>query len=476
LESNYISGHGAECLGCALQRREHQIRKNRIRMRDAELETAHEKVPSQNEAQNEKSSRRPPSSRAAMSPSALNNTATPPDSTLPCPFPLPIPSTPLSTPQQMSRQLGSVSASAPQTPSSSPPVVSPNAAGMSRLVPLQLLSVRLNALDFSAISHLDEAFDVAFGMDEDENENTATDPIASSSVVTSISSPSQPSPSILRRFFSIAPSLSSSLSSPCLVGLSHLDLSLNRIGDAGACVIARSLAHNQTLTCLNVSYCHISDVGGIALSRSLAFNSTLRTLNLSLNLLTTATTTALADPILIHPRLESLDLSNNMLTDASVWVMTDSLSQSSTLTHLAIAANMITQEGAEALARCILLSQSLRKVDVEANEMSMEGEEIVAKALKRKRRHGPIHVSSLVDSDSNAFSNESTPAHAPADDDSCLNTAPVTPEHRDPDSNDNTAVDRISHRHRIQSKIIELCKQEQEWRRRRRTSQIPHTQ
>lgn len=188
---------------------------------------------------------------------------------------------------------------------------------------------------------------------------------------------SQPQ-AILARYLTVAPETS---------GLVHLDLSLNSMGDEGAVVLARSLAHNLSLKTLNVNYCHISDRGGIAISRALAFNNTLTALHLSLNYLTTDSAVSFSDSLGINSSLAFLDLSLNLLDDASMWSMCDSLGINTTITHLDVHSNFITDEGAEGLARACYRNSTLRHVNVDQNPVSEEGVEVIQLALFQEDRY-----------------------------------------------------------------------------------------
>jgi len=232
---------------------------------------------------------------------------------------------------------------------------------------LQSLNLRFNRID------LTKPLTASFGASAAGGIKLPSSSSAAASLATALARPH----SILSRFLSV---------SPDLCGLTSLDLSLSAVGDAGASVLARSLAHNRTLSDLSLSYASIGDRGGVALARSLAFNSSLHTLNLSLNSLSTPCATALSDSLSVNSTLTALDLSLNLLVDSSCWALVDALALNDSLHTLLLTGNHIGVEGAHALAKATALNTSLRDVRVDNNAMDERGEAIVAAAILDEQR------------------------------------------------------------------------------------------
>ena len=67
------------------------------------------------------------------------------------------------------------------------------------------------------------------------------------------------------------------------IPLTHINCTLNNIGDAGAIVFAEALEKNKTLRELNLNYNKISDIGANALARALETNTTLTKLYINNN-------------------------------------------------------------------------------------------------------------------------------------------------------------------------------------------------
>jgi Ran GTPase-activating protein (RanGAP) involved in mRNA processing and transport len=94
-----------------------------------------------------------------------------------------------------------------------------------------------------------------------------------------------------------------------------LQLTNNKIGDAGSAGIAVALVQNQTLTTLGLGGNRIGDVGSLAVAVALRSNSTLTKLVLSHNNIGPAGVVALAETLKTNSSLTSLDLSGNGVND-----------------------------------------------------------------------------------------------------------------------------------------------------------------
>jgi Ran GTPase-activating protein (RanGAP) involved in mRNA processing and transport len=97
-------------------------------------------------------------------------------------------------------------------------------------------------------------------------------------------------------------------------GSSTATFTLRGINNADACVIARELEDNATVTTLYLGENDISDVGAQALADMLQKNTTLRKLYLQRNFITDVGAKALAESLENNTTLIHLNLMDNWLT------------------------------------------------------------------------------------------------------------------------------------------------------------------
>lgn len=95
-----------------------------------------------------------------------------------------------------------------------------------------------------------------------------------------------------------------------------LDLSWNRIGEAGAIEFAQAMHHNKSLLKLNIASNGINDKGGQRFADSLIYHETLEELNLAQNGISNGTCFVLAQAVKGHKSLRKIDLSLNPLGEA----------------------------------------------------------------------------------------------------------------------------------------------------------------
>ncbi|MBX9702595.1 MAG: leucine-rich repeat domain-containing protein [Silvanigrellaceae bacterium] len=114
--------------------------------------------------------------------------------------------------------------------------------------------------------------------------------------------------------------------------LTHLDLSINQIGDAGAQALAAAIANRTNLTHLDLYQNQIGDAGAQALADALANHTNLTRLDLSKNQIGDAGAQALADALANHTKLTHLNLNFNPIGDAGAQALADSLANHPNLT------------------------------------------------------------------------------------------------------------------------------------------------
>jgi hypothetical protein len=105
--------------------------------------------------------------------------------------------------------------------------------------------------------------------------------------------------------------------------LTALDMSLNRIGDAGAQALGEALRVNGSLTTLDLSYNRIGDAGARALGESLRVNGCLTALDLTSNRIGDAGAQAQGDALRVNGFLTTLDMSYNRIGAAGAQALGD---------------------------------------------------------------------------------------------------------------------------------------------------------
>ncbi|KAH7826635.1 putative flagellar associated protein [Monocercomonoides exilis] len=98
--------------------------------------------------------------------------------------------------------------------------------------------------------------------------------------------------------------------------LSVLNLENNKFGSDCGNLFGLILAHNKSLTVLNLKLNALKDEGILAMCRGLTENTTLTSLNISSNEITVASIATLLQALRNHPTLRSLDISCNDLHGA----------------------------------------------------------------------------------------------------------------------------------------------------------------
>ena len=118
-----------------------------------------------------------------------------------------------------------------------------------------------------------------------------------------------------------------------------------------------------------------------AFADCLLTNDTLTHLNISANRIQDAGARALADCLRTNNALTHLDISANRIPDAGARELADCLRTNKTLKHLDISDNYIQAAGARALADCLRANDALKHLDISDNRIQAEGAQAFADVL-----------------------------------------------------------------------------------------------
>ena len=164
--------------------------------------------------------------------------------------------------------------------------------------------------------------------------------------------------------------------------LTHLYLSCNNLGPAGAVSLATALETNTTLTNLNLSINNLGLAGAESLATALKTNTALTNLDLSGNSIGPAGAESLATALKTNTTLTNLDLSGNNLGPAGAESLATALKTNTTLTNLDLSGNNLGPAGAESLATALKTNTSLTNLNLSGNNIGPLGAESLAKVLK----------------------------------------------------------------------------------------------
>uniref|UniRef100_A0A668RMF9 Leucine rich repeat containing 74A n=1 Tax=Oreochromis aureus TaxID=47969 RepID=A0A668RMF9_OREAU len=147
---------------------------------------------------------------------------------------------------------------------------------------------------------------------------------------------------------------------------SKLDLSYNRICDAGGEDLGVMLAENIGIEVLNLSWNHLLIRGNAALIAGLKVNATLKQLQLSNSGFGRPVVQLLAEVLQKNDTLALLDLSINCVDDEAVRLLCQGLATNETLEVLKLSRNPITKIGAVTLLRTVKnnMKSALEEIDI----------------------------------------------------------------------------------------------------------------
>ncbi|CAH3167465.1 unnamed protein product [Pocillopora meandrina] len=166
------------------------------------------------------------------------------------------------------------------------------------------------------------------------------------------------------------------------LNLTKLNLSGNRISDAGATCIAEAIKVNKTLTNLYLCGKGISDAGATCIAEAMKVNKTLTILDLSWNRISDAGATCIAEAIKVNKTLTNLYLCRNGISDAGATCIAEAIKVNKTLTNLDLGRNGISAAGATCIAEAIKVNKRLTNLDLRNNDISDAGATCIAEAIK----------------------------------------------------------------------------------------------
>ncbi|XP_041060832.1 NACHT, LRR and PYD domains-containing protein 14-like [Carcharodon carcharias] len=163
--------------------------------------------------------------------------------------------------------------------------------------------------------------------------------------------------------------------------LTHLDLSSNVIQDSGINVLAMALMDTScSLQSLLLTDTKLTPTCCEKLATVLVTNQTLRTLDLSMNKLGDAgvcsLSTALKEP---SCKLETLGLKQTSLTDACCKKLVTALSTTQRITHLDLSENSFTDSSIKNFCSFILTCSNLEVIRLEQNQFTTNGQMAIKK-------------------------------------------------------------------------------------------------
>lgn len=165
--------------------------------------------------------------------------------------------------------------------------------------------------------------------------------------------------------------------------ITHVDLSDNGMGTAGAKAMAAALLTNTSITELHMGFNSIQNEGADAIAHAIAKNCTLTELRLRNNSIGPSGAVAIATALKSNTSITVLDISSNGIADDGAFALADALLVNCTLKVLYVYNNNIGDDGVAAIARAVMRNTTLEElygVDLAASFSAL---------------HIPSHVSAL---------------------------------------------------------------------------------
>jgi len=162
-----------------------------------------------------------------------------------------------------------------------------------------------------------------------------------------------------------------------------LDLSSNKLGDAGGTVLATALRDNRALLRLRLADCSLGVDALQLLATAIEVNTTLTHLDVSgNNPHRNAGVMSLCCAVGSNTGLRTLNIADTgMRTDGAV-TMAAALRTNRYLRQLYMQENRVESRGVEALAGALTVNGVLEVLDLECNHVTYEGGEAMGRALK----------------------------------------------------------------------------------------------
>ena len=184
-------------------------------------------------------------------------------------------------------------------------------------------------------------------------------------------------------------------------GLTHLNLSLNTLGDEFTVALSEALEINTTLTHLDLTgdptiRAPIGPLGASALARALTKNRTLKCLLLGENSISDFGAQAFADALQTNSSLTHLDLADNFIDDLGTEAICKALQSNHVITHLNLGGNTIFDSGVHALAGALQSpGTQLSNLQLDRCSIFSLGVEAFAGALQTNRSLIYLNLASL---------------------------------------------------------------------------------
>ena len=156
--------------------------------------------------------------------------------------------------------------------------------------------------------------------------------------------------------------------------LTDLDLGGNWLGYPAVDSLSKALKVNTALTKLDLFDCHgIRPRAAASISEALAVNSNMTHLNLSMNRIGDSGAGSLSEALSVNTTLIDLNLSDSTIGDSGARSLSEALSVNTTLTHLNLNGNNIGDSGAGSLSKALALNTTLTYLDLTWNDIGDSG-------------------------------------------------------------------------------------------------------
>lgn len=167
----------------------------------------------------------------------------------------------------------------------------------------------------------------------------------------------------------------------CL-GLTHLDLSNNRLGVRAVGSVACAVVAHPSLTFLNLTGNRLGVSGAEAIANLLRRNTTILSVNLASCQLGFQGMNMISDALYdTNMTLISLDLSHNQARDQATAKLARMLDSNITLSHLNLCRNGISHDSAPALAAAMSANKGLTTLDISNNDFGVNGLRMLIEAI-----------------------------------------------------------------------------------------------
>ena len=163
----------------------------------------------------------------------------------------------------------------------------------------------------------------------------------------------------------------------------ELNLSSNKIGDAGAKAIAGALSSGTAMvTNLYLYNNSIGDEGAKAIAEAMKVNAVMTKLSLMGNKIGNDGAIVIAEALKVNAVVNVLHLWNNSIGDDGAKAIAEALNVNAVVTNLQLGLNQIGAEGAIAIAEALKVNAVLTKLSLSENNIGAEGAIAIAEALK----------------------------------------------------------------------------------------------